>query len=389
MSKHLAQDASRSIRLLSFDERQRVDPALLSFIEHRKSGLSLNHIIGCPLNCHYCVRLLWDNFDMKTPAMLATDEEALTAITEHPHFVPGRTPIQIFNRATEPFLPSVRPHLFYILKALDDLMLENLVIVITRYIVTADDMIFLESLKHIRLAVFFTYSGGVNRQVEAIDPSITRKSILTAGQLRQRIKLILYWRPLVIGWNDDEATMSAVLELGRIVDAIVFSGLFYREKIAANFEKERIRQPYAKVERRKILPQNLEHKVLSLHTKLCVRTPIFRKTTCAAAYVHGMPDPNGHWGIREICDICPTNQQSLCEAAHQAPSNEQIKSLFDRYGYKANFELADGHIWTEGLSEQQRYNLQHILGYQVWDRRYAHLPHQHGRARTGWPDDDD
>ena len=80
-----------SMRLLTPIERETVSPTLLNYLEHRKSGLSLNHIIGCPLECHYCVRLLWGNFDMKTPSMLETDDEAVTALLAHPHFEAGRT----------------------------------------------------------------------------------------------------------------------------------------------------------------------------------------------------------------------------------------------------------------------------------------------------------
>ena len=32
---------------------------LREVIEYRKSGLSLNHVVGCPLDCGYCVRHLF------------------------------------------------------------------------------------------------------------------------------------------------------------------------------------------------------------------------------------------------------------------------------------------------------------------------------------------
>ena len=46
------------LRLLSAVERLRLRPELLEVVEYRKSGLSLNWIIGCPLNCGYCVRTI-------------------------------------------------------------------------------------------------------------------------------------------------------------------------------------------------------------------------------------------------------------------------------------------------------------------------------------------
>jgi hypothetical protein len=43
-----------------------LDPYMALIVGYRKSGLSLNHIIGCPLDCGYCVRHFWDNFEVKT-----------------------------------------------------------------------------------------------------------------------------------------------------------------------------------------------------------------------------------------------------------------------------------------------------------------------------------
>ena len=36
--------------------------SLKDVVDYRKSGLSLNHIVGCPLDCGYCVRHLFQNF---------------------------------------------------------------------------------------------------------------------------------------------------------------------------------------------------------------------------------------------------------------------------------------------------------------------------------------
>jgi len=70
-------------------------------IEYRKSGLSLNHIVGCPLDCGYCVRHLFQNFDIKQPHLVVSDREAVDLLVNHWAFRPDATPIQIFNRATD------------------------------------------------------------------------------------------------------------------------------------------------------------------------------------------------------------------------------------------------------------------------------------------------
>src|SRR6266568_4515305 len=101
--------------LLSASQIASLRPELQDPIEYRKSGLSLNHIIGCPLDCAYCVRHLFGNFAMKKPKLLMSDSEAVDRLLKHRFFQTGITPLQILNRATDPFLPSVKPHLFAVL----------------------------------------------------------------------------------------------------------------------------------------------------------------------------------------------------------------------------------------------------------------------------------
>lgn len=96
--------------ILSDDQKRFLNPSLNSIIAYRKSGLSLNHIIGCSLDCAYCVRHFFDNYEMKEPHLLCSDEEAVRQLVNHAFFIPDVTPIQIFNRATDPFLPTVKKH---------------------------------------------------------------------------------------------------------------------------------------------------------------------------------------------------------------------------------------------------------------------------------------
>jgi hypothetical protein len=154
------------LTLLPADQVAELDPYMAQIITYRKSGLSLNHIIGCPLNCGYCVRHFWGDFEHKTPHLLCATDEAIGLLLGHKAFRPSTTPIQIFNKATDPFLPAVKPHLFEVLRALDDRGLDNLVLVITRFKVTAADMAVLEELRHLRVTLLFTYSGINDPRIE-------------------------------------------------------------------------------------------------------------------------------------------------------------------------------------------------------------------------------
>jgi hypothetical protein len=56
----------RTLPLVPEVQRRRMRSELLDVIEYRKSGLSVNWIVGCPLDCGYCVRHLFDNFETGT-----------------------------------------------------------------------------------------------------------------------------------------------------------------------------------------------------------------------------------------------------------------------------------------------------------------------------------
>jgi DNA repair photolyase len=44
------------VPLLDRDQAERLPARAREVVEYRKSGLSLNHIQGCPLDCAYCIR---------------------------------------------------------------------------------------------------------------------------------------------------------------------------------------------------------------------------------------------------------------------------------------------------------------------------------------------
>lgn len=373
------------LRLLTDTEKARVAPTLRDIVCYRKSGLSLNHVIGCSLDCAYCVRHSLKNFDMKQPRLLCDDETALRILIEHRYFQPHTTPLQLFNRATDPFLPAVRPHTQYVLEGLDRRGLTNHMLIITRALMTADDMERLERLRHLRITLLFTYSGIQDPRIEPIAPSkVTIRSIKLACRLRRRTKVVVYWRPIVPGWNDDEASMRRVLHVSGDADAMVFTGYYHGAENADHLAGLGVPVPYREPQRRKIMPEDLEQRVIDAYSSSGLKTPLMRKTSCGVAYAHGTADYNGHWGVPEICNICAGSQRRRCAAAYRTPTPEQVRDLLHRFSYQTDFLIEDGHVWTAGLGEERRYHLQHALGYQVWDVDWPHFPGRHGRAEEGW-----
>lgn len=376
------------VQLLTKDQIDRLPERAREVVEYRKSGLSLNHIQGCPLGCAYCIRHTYGLWDENQPRALMSDAQAVEELVNHRYFQRHVTPIQLFNRATEPFLPKVRPHTFAVLEDLDARDLTNHVLVITRHQLSEYDIDRLNQLHNIKVTLLFTYSGIDNQKVEPYPSHVAAESLklMSAPELR-KYRTVLYWRPLVPGLNDTDEHLAAAHELSKHADATVFTGLFYRDEIAEYYKANGLPEPYQDTARRKIVPETLEQRVLESFSN---SSALFRKTSCAVSYVHGLPDYNGHIGIRELCDICPLSQLELCTNAQRVPTAEdmhQIASVLPETRSLKVVEISSRAAVVSGLTtEQPRYFLQHALGFQVHDERHPHHANRHGRADLGWKD---
>ncbi|TDP91806.1 DNA repair photolyase [Labedaea rhizosphaerae] len=376
------------VPLLSKEQIARLPERAREVVEYRKSGLSLNHIQGCPIDCAYCIRHTYGLWDQRRPRALMTDADAAAELVNHRYFQPHITPVQLFNRATEPFLPKVRPHTFAVLEDLDARGLTNHVLVITRHQLKPYDIDRLNQLRHLKVTLLFTYSGIDDEQIEPYPSHVAAESLkLMSAPARRRYRTILYWRPLVPGLNDTDAHLAVARSLSKHADATVFTGLFYRDEIAEYYRANGLPEPYDDTARRKIVPETLEERVLQTFAGA---TNLFRKTSCAVSYVHGLPDYNGHYGIRELCDICPLSQLKLCADAHRVPSAEDVRqaaSVLPEADALKVVRISQRAAVVCGLeTEQPRYFLQHALGFQVHDVDHPHHANRHGRADIGWKD---
>ncbi|MEV6558300.1 radical SAM protein [Nocardia sp. NPDC051756] len=376
--------AGRKLPILTAAQQEALRPELRDVIEYRKSGLSVNHIVGCPLDCGYCIRHVFDNFGMKVPRALMTDAEAAMMLFEHRYFQPHVTPIQLFNRATDPMLPPVKPHTFEMLRLLDQRQLTNHVLVITRWRIEPEDCAILNSFNNIRLTVLVTHSGIDDDRIEPVDSNIAATSLRTAFEHAQRYRVILYWRPIVPVLNDSDEHLQRAFELSYHAHATVFTGLFYKNQIRDYYQAQGLPEPYFEGARRKVFPEDLEKRILTAATEHGTGSPLFRKTSCAITYAHSVADYNRHYGIRELCDICPAVQINRCANTWHRPDIDRVTALTAQLGGDL-VEINDRAIVVAGLTEQPRYLLQHSLGYQVHDASKPHHPNRHGRADLGWP----
>jgi DNA repair photolyase len=378
---------STFVPLLDREQVERLPARAREVVEYRKSGLSLNHIQGCPLDCAYCIRHTYGLWDQRQPRALMPDTEAVERLVSHGYFRADITPVQVLNRATDPFLPSVRPHTLAVLANLDRRGLRNHVLVITRHQMKPGDIARLNQLANLKVTLLFTHSGIDDKRIEPYPSQVAADSLkLMSAPSRRRYRTILYWRPLVPGVNDTGEHLEQAHALSLLADATVFTGLFYRDQIAQYYRANGLPEPYDSTARRKIVPETLEQRVLAAFSG---SASLFRKTSCAVSYAHGLPDYNGHYGVRELCDICPAGQVSLCRSAHRVPSADRIyqaaRALPETEGMQV-VDVSERAAVVSGLDEQPRYYLQHALGFQVDDVRHPHHRYRHGRADTGWKD---
>lgn len=373
------------VRMLTPRQIAALEPALREVVSYRKSGLSLNHVIGCPLDCGYCVRHLFHNFEMKIPRALMSDEEAVEQLVEHRFFTPHRTPIQLFNRATDPMVQMVKPNTFRTLQLLDDRGLKNQVLVITRYRVDPEDCAVLNSYRNIKVTLLVTHSGIDDERIEPVDSGIAAKTLQTAFEHAENYRVVQYWRPIVPGLNDSDEHMARAHELSKFAHATVFTGLFFKDEIRQYFLDNGLPDLYDEIAARKFFPQVLEERILGMADRLGPwGSPLFRKTSCGVTYAHGLADYNGHFGIRELCDICPSQQVNRCEKAWLQPDRDKATELARSLGGTL-VGIDERAVQVRGIPGDLRNFMQHVLGYQVHDVERPHHLNRHGRADLGWP----
>lgn len=114
---------------------------------------------------------------MKRPHLVMSDSEAVEQLVNHWAFRRGITPLQIFNRATDPFLPRVKDHLFATVEALDRLGLTNHLLIITRWRIAPSDVERLERLQNLKVTVLITWSGISDRRIEPVESEIAEASL--------------------------------------------------------------------------------------------------------------------------------------------------------------------------------------------------------------------
>lgn len=74
------------VPLLSRAQIERFPERAREVVEYRKSGLSLNHVQGCPLDCAYCIRHTYGLWEQRQPRALMSNVDAVNELVSHWYF---------------------------------------------------------------------------------------------------------------------------------------------------------------------------------------------------------------------------------------------------------------------------------------------------------------
>ncbi|MCL4362101.1 hypothetical protein M1585_01310 [Candidatus Parvarchaeota archaeon] len=266
-------------------------------VEHLKSGLSISTYLGCNLNCSYCILGALGE-DTSKPKQIATVEDLENLLfNENSLYLPNRTPLIVNNR-TDPFLPEVAETTYDILDMLTKHNVKSPILIITKLV---PDLNISYYSNRLNLMVFLSYSGlkrpfEPNRNFDIIDKFCER----VPKKSRYH-----YFRPLIEGANDNEETITRVLEhVVNKFSATVTTGLrivppiVKRLKERANYElKVKNYNPI-----HKFLKDETINNIWQIRTKLNENYPIFRHTSCAVAFHLGKPNSQGYVNKEYHCD---------------------------------------------------------------------------------------
>src|SRR5260370_30081843 len=152
------------------------------------------------------------------------DAEAVEQPVSPRYFQAHVTPVQVLNRATDPFLPSVRPHTLAVLADLDGRGLRNHALVITRHQMKPSDTDRLNQLVNLKVTLLFTYSGIDDMRIEPYPSQVAADSLkLMSAPGRRRYRTISYAVFCLKKKNDNDQHLARQYAQSRQSDATVIT----------------------------------------------------------------------------------------------------------------------------------------------------------------------
>lgn len=280
-------------------------------VEHLTSWLTINPYKGCSLGCGYCFRARWHPSDR--PERSQNVVEAIEELTQHPDFLAHETPVSINNSSTDPLLPSVRQSTFKALEVMESKRLKNPFAIITKLALRKSDIQFLQNLQFVKPIVFVSLSL-IPKHIEPVPIAPRLRNLEWVS--KTQIPSVLYFRPIVRGWNDSPEIIKEALRIGQtFCDAICIGSLRLSPEIRKELMKRGVTiEDYADEFHLKEFHNDIENRVLQTYQQLKLNVPLFKHSSCAVSYIVRRANYNLLFNDpdKNCLRTCPIWQQNLC-----------------------------------------------------------------------------
>ena len=281
-------------------------------VEHTTSWLTINPVKGCSVGCTYCFRVRWGASDQ--PVAAGSVDTLVDELIAHPAFVAHETPVSVNVSSTDSMLPTVRETTFRALELFEQRGLRNPFGLTTKLHIDNRFTARLAGLRHVRPIVFVSLAFLPWKA----EPVPTRHRIANLRRLSTAgVPVVLYFRPIVEGWNDSDEILERAFRLGdQHCNAICVGGLRLSAEITANLASHGVlpRGLTSLGFHDKQLPAPLRQRIDALHRKLDLTVPIYDHTSCAVSRIIGIANYNELYRdpTRNCSSSCPRSQQVLC-----------------------------------------------------------------------------
>lgn len=335
-------------------------------ISYHDTWMSIDPIHGCPYQCAYCVLRYGDKTGVR-PQVIASPEETLKQLTQHPFFRPGITPLAIGNE-TDILHPLNKDYLIDLLGIFQAGGITNPISLITKTPLQNETLENIRKLDRLRIVFYLSYSGLGNHHEPGFRDENFRENFIRVKQWG--FPIVHYWRPLLPENTTSDAIIRMLEFVSTVADASVVIGLKLHPELSKIINGSggiRIPQDYLD-KYGEWLEASAIDEIFATANRICPDYPIYRHGSCALARVLSKPNHTATIYQKDIClpSHCPMTQRNVCTSHRTVPNKDQVTLLLQSIGRNPPFQYSEDCIAIDDTFTQEEFiYLLHVLNYPV------------------------